>query len=202
MLQGIWDISSPTRDWTQAPTSPLLLPPRPLPQWDFIVLPTGPPGKSPGRRTQQEEERLQFFPGKNSSKEKNHGLILFFGLFVYYNPPSFFVSLKMFSFPCWVGVYHGLPLSQTLNYSSLLIAEKSVFPGKIFGCLFFQVNTVSKDPLSLCTENRLSGHMAESREICQRGDPATETQMRNSTSQTQVRAAACGGGGFLKIFWM
>ena len=198
MLQGIWDTSSPTRDWTQTPTSPLLLPPHPLPQWDFVVLPTGPPGKSPRRGTQQEEERLQFFPGKNSAKEKNHGLFFFF-FFFYYNPPS---SLKMFSFPCWVGVYRGLPLFQTPNYSSLLIAEKSVFPGKISGCLFFQVNTVSKDPLGLCTENRLSGHVAESREICQRGDPATETQMRNTMSQTQVGAAACGGGGFLKIFWM
>ena len=86
-------------DDTTFMTLPLsLLPPHPLQQWDCGVLPTGPLEKSPGRGTQQEEERLQFFPGKNSAKEKIHGL------FVYYNPPNFFfLSLKMFSFPCWVG---------------------------------------------------------------------------------------------------
>jgi len=55
---------------------PPLLPPHPLQQWDCGVLLTGPPGKSPGRGTQQEEERLQFFPGKNSAKEKIHGLFI------------------------------------------------------------------------------------------------------------------------------
>ena len=80
------------------PPPPPLLPAHPLQQWDFEVLPAGPLGKSPRRGTQQEEERLQFFPGENSAKEKIHGI------FVYYNPPNFFfLSLKMFSFPCFVG---------------------------------------------------------------------------------------------------
>ena len=95
MLQGIWDISSPTRDWTQTPTSPLLLPPHPLPQWDFVVLPTGPPGKSPRRGTQQEEERLQFFPGKNSAKEKNHGLFFFFLTFCLLQPSQLFKNVLL-----------------------------------------------------------------------------------------------------------
>ena len=80
------------------PPPPPLLPAHPLQQWDFEVRPAGPLGKSPRRGTQQEEERLQFFPGENSAKEKIHGI------FVYYNPPNFFfLSLKMFSFPCGVG---------------------------------------------------------------------------------------------------
>ena len=56
---------------------------------------------------------------------------------IYYSSPNFlFVSIKVFSFPCHEKLACGLPWLQTLNYSSLLIPNKSIFAGKIPGSLF------------------------------------------------------------------
>ena len=48
---------------------------------------------------QQEEERLLFFPGKDSANEKSW-------TFVYSSPPEFlFPPIKEFSSPCFGGTY-------------------------------------------------------------------------------------------------
>ena len=54
-------------------------------------------------RAQQEEERL--WQGLNQGKAMDS---------VYYNPPSFSLSVTMFCFPCYMGTLLGLPQLQYL----------------------------------------------------------------------------------------
>ena len=54
-------------------------------------------------RAQQEDERL--WQGLNQGKAMDS---------VYYNPPSFSLSVTMFCFPCYMGTLLGLPQLQYL----------------------------------------------------------------------------------------
>ena len=75
---------------------------------------------------QQEEERVLFFPGKNSANEKPWTLCLLSNIL-----QLFFISVEAFSFPYHVG---GLGCRPP-KCNSLLVLNKPIFAGEICGNL-------------------------------------------------------------------
>ena len=82
-------------------------------------------------RAQHKEDRLLFFPGKDSADEKPWILCLL-------EPSQLpFPSYKVFSFPCtllWL---------QIPNYKFMLILNKPIFARKTSEVCFFQVNSMT-----------------------------------------------------------